>query len=112
MPVLPAPHRPLPAPCVQGSIKLGFPLDPVHSRKSQNQFPHLGSLDLGLDSHCPIVRKVPAEHMSYVEKQAAPADYASIMGAVADDVTFGTPHGILERNRVDRWVVSATINRI
>jgi hypothetical protein len=83
------------------SLNLGFPSDPVHSRKSQNQFRHLGLLDPGFDPRGPILRKVPAEHTSYVEKRATPADQAYIVGAVTDNVTFSTQHGILQRNRIE-----------
>jgi hypothetical protein len=39
--------------------------------------------------------------MSDVKQRAAPADQACVVRAVADDISFGTQHSILQGNRVE-----------
>jgi hypothetical protein len=83
-------------------FKLRFPSEPVHPRKSQHQFRHPGLLCLAFDPSCSVLRKIPAEHPSYVEKRAAPTHKAYVMGAVTDHLTFSAQHGILQRNRIEK----------
>jgi hypothetical protein len=78
-------------------VTLRFSSDPVHSGKSQ----HLVFLYPDFDLNCPVLRNIPAEDPSYVEKRAAPADQTDVMGAVTDNVAFSTQHGILQRNRIE-----------
>jgi hypothetical protein len=45
---------------------------------------------------CTILGKISSKHSSYVEQRAAAANQALIMGAVTDNVAFGTQHGVLQ----------------
>jgi len=89
-----------------GFVRLRFPSHPVRSRKRQHQFRHSDFLRLAFNPNCPVLRKVPAEHACYVEKRAAPADHAGIMGAVADNLALGAQDGILQRNRIEKPATS------
>ncbi len=67
---------------------------PVLPRKAQQNFvSHFHCL--GGNQGRAILRKIPAEHASYVEQRPAPAYQTSVVRAVADDVTLGAQDRIL-----------------
>jgi hypothetical protein len=49
-----------------------------------------------------LPREISAEDAGDVKERAASADEASIVGAIADDITLGTKHRVLQRYGVER----------
>ena len=81
-------------------LTAGLQAAPVLPRKAEHNFvPHFHCL-WGNQGRA-ILRKVPAKHTSDVEQRAAPADETCVVWAVADNITFGTQHRILQGNRVE-----------
>jgi len=48
-----------------------------------------------------ITGEVASEHTSDIEQRAAAAHQTLIVGAVADNITFGAQDGILQRDRIE-----------
>ena len=63
---------------------------PVTPWKTQHNFPMGRFQCFRGDQACAALGEISAEHASYVEKRAAPADQTLIMAAVADNITFST----------------------
>ena len=73
----------------------------MRHRKTQYDLSWRSFYGLPVDQAGARFWQIAAQHATYVDQGTAPANHALVVGAVADDLTIGAQHSVLQRNGIE-----------